>query len=183
MGAVSSFSFSLLTRVIATCMGETAQGEWGEKPGRGRARRRHGGAVGPATCQRLAWQLPGSGPRQMPYIVGQLMTPRAWLLAIMHAAVFGVGYWLAYLLRFDFAIPPDFMSIFWLTLCWVIGLKLLVFCLLGQFRGWWRYVTFADLTALFRAAALSLLVLARLNFFYSSRASRSRIRWSSWTAS
>jgi FlaA1/EpsC-like NDP-sugar epimerase len=99
----------------------------------------------------------------------QVATPRTWLLAIMHATVFGVAYWLAYLLRFDFAIPPDYVSVFWGTLGAVIGLKLVIFCLLGQFRGWWRYVTFADLTALFRASALSLLVLATANFFYVSR--------------
>ena len=40
------------------------------------------------------------------------------------------------------------MAIFWSTLAWVIGLKLLVFYLLAQFQGWWRYVTFADLAAL-----------------------------------
>ena len=80
-----------------------------------------------------------------------------------------MGYWLAYLLRFDFAIPSTFMEVFWITLPWVIGLKLLIFCLAGQFRGWWRYVTFADLTALFRACALSLLLLGTANFFIASR--------------
>ena len=78
-----------------------------------------------------------------------MVTPRTWLLATMHTAVFGVAYWAAYLLRFDFAIPPDFVSIFWLTLSGVIGLKLVIFCLLGQFRGWLRHAMFADLTALF----------------------------------
>jgi FlaA1/EpsC-like NDP-sugar epimerase len=103
---------------------------------------------------------------RLQYIVRQFVTPRAWLLALMHAAIFSVAYWLAYLLRFDFAIPPDFVGVFGTTLGWFIGLKLLIFCFSGQFRGWWRYVTFADLTALFRVSALSLLVLATANFFF-----------------
>ena len=68
----------------------------------------------------------------------QLVTPRSWLLAIGHALVFAGVYWLAYLLRFDFEVPADNVAIFWSTLAWVIGLKLLVFYLLAQFQGWWR---------------------------------------------
>jgi FlaA1/EpsC-like NDP-sugar epimerase len=91
---------------------------------------------------------------------------RAWILAIIHGFIFAVAYWLAYLLRFDFSVPPDSVALFWSTLIWVIDLKLLVFYLLAQYHGWWRYVTFADLAALLRAATISLLVLTAVNFFF-----------------
>ena len=97
-----------------------------------------------------------------------------------HALVFAGVYWLAYLLRFDFKVPADSIAVFWSTLAWVIGLKLLVFYLLAQFQGWWRYVTFADLAALVRATIISLLLLAAAT---SSSACPSPEECSSSTAS
>jgi FlaA1/EpsC-like NDP-sugar epimerase len=99
------------------------------------------------------------------YVLQLLATPRSWFLAIVHGLVFAGAYWLAYFARLDFAASDLDVGVFWSTLGWVVGLKLVVFCLLGQFRGWWRYVTFADLTALLRAAVVSLLVLAAANYF------------------
>ena len=164
MGAVRCLFFSLLTRVVATSW-EKRRKARGGKPRQGRVVGDTAVPSGRPYAKGWRGNFLATLRGRSPNIVGQLMTPRSWLLVIMHAAVFGVGYWLAYLLRFDFAVPPSFVGIFWLTLGWVIGLKLLIFCLLGQFRGWWRYVTFADLTALFRASALSFLVLATVNFF------------------
>ena len=95
----------------------------------------------------------------------ELACPRSWLLAFTHGVVFAGVFWFAYLLRFDFDIPEKDLRVISAALIWVIGLKLLVFCLLSQFHGWWRYVTFADLTSLLRAVVVSLCVLAAANFF------------------
>jgi FlaA1/EpsC-like NDP-sugar epimerase len=95
----------------------------------------------------------------------QMSSPRSWMLAAMHALVFVSVYWLAYLLRFDFNVPSESVLVFTSSLGWVIGLQLAIFAVLGQFRGWWRYVTFSDLTALLRAATASLIVLAAANLF------------------
>ena len=103
---------------------------------------------------------------QFRHVAGQLVTPRSWFLAVMHVAVFTVAYWLAYMLRFDFNMSPADEGLFASSLLWVVGLKLLVFCLLAQFRGWWRYVTFTDMVALLRAAAVSLFVLAATNYLF-----------------
>jgi len=118
----------------------------------------------PHRCNGLRSRLSGLSLR----VVGQAMVPRAWLLALGHFLVFAVAYWLAWLLRFDFDIPPDMLSSFWSSLPWAVGVQLLVFCLLGQFHGWWRYVTFTDLMALLRASAMSLFGLAAINFFFHS---------------
>lgn len=96
----------------------------------------------------------------------QLASPRAWSLGFAHAAVFCAAYWLAFLLRFDFFLPPRALDAFLSSIGWVVGLQLVLFYLLGQFQGWWRYVTFADFVALLRAATLSFLVLAIGNFFF-----------------
>jgi FlaA1/EpsC-like NDP-sugar epimerase len=96
----------------------------------------------------------------------QFLAPRSWLVALGHAAVFVLAYWLAYYLRFGLTLSSESLGLWWSSLGWVVGLQLLVFCLLGQFHGWWRYVTFADLTALLRASALSLCVLVATNYFF-----------------
>lgn len=95
----------------------------------------------------------------------RLANLRSWLLAMVHLVVFAAAYWLAYLLRFDFAIPTSSYVSFEYTVVWAVGVKLVIFCLLGHFHGWWRYVTFTDLAALLRATVLSVLVLATFNFF------------------
>ncbi len=96
----------------------------------------------------------------------QFTSPRAWLLAAGHLVVFATAYWSAYLLRFDLDVYQIDFQAFLSTLGWVVGIQLLVFGMLGQFHGWWRYVTFADLTALLRAAVVSLIALASVNYFF-----------------
>jgi FlaA1/EpsC-like NDP-sugar epimerase len=98
--------------------------------------------------------------------VRQFKTPRVWLLIAVHAVVLALAYWLAFVIRFDFPLRPDDESDFWNSLCGVVSVQLVVFCFLGQFHGWWRYVTFSDLTALLKATGLSLIILAAASFFY-----------------
>jgi FlaA1/EpsC-like NDP-sugar epimerase len=100
------------------------------------------------------------------------MTVRSGVLVLVHALVFALAYWLSYAFRFDMNIPPHEMTHFWISLGWVVGLQLLVFSLLGHLHGWWRYVTFADLTALLEASALSLCLLATLDLFWQLAISR-----------
>jgi FlaA1/EpsC-like NDP-sugar epimerase len=95
----------------------------------------------------------------------QFASPRSWALALMHATVFAVAYWCAYVLRLDFPLPEEQSALFYSSVGWVVCLKLVVFFLLAQFHGWWRYVTFADLAALLRAAMISLFALASINYF------------------
>ena len=96
----------------------------------------------------------------------QFLTPRSWLVALGHAAVFVLAYWLAYYLRFGLTLSPGNFLLWWSSLGWVVGLQLLVFGLLGQFHGWWRYVTFSDLTALLRASLIALWVVVAANYFF-----------------
>ena len=48
-----------------------------------------------------------------------LASPRFWLLAFGHLVMFGWIYWSAYLLRFDFAVPANYVDIFWISLPWL----------------------------------------------------------------
>ncbi len=44
-------------------------------------------------------------------------------------------------------------------------MKVLIFYASGHYHGWWRYVTFSDLTALMRASVLSFVALAAADYF------------------
>ena len=93
------------------------------------------------------------------------LTLRVWLLAMGHLVCFAAIYWLAFALRFDFAIPPESLEILRRSLAWVLVAKFILFYVCGHYHGWLLYVTFADLMALVRAAVLSLLVIAALDVF------------------
>jgi len=83
----------------------------------------------------------------------------------MHLVVFSLVYWLAFFLRFDLPLPAIEVSVFWITLPWVLAVNLAVFHLAGYYDTWWPHVTFADLIALVRASILSLLVITAIDYF------------------
>lgn len=85
-------------------------------------------------------------------------------MAILHDLVAAaLAWWFAYLLRFNFELPPAFQAELWQTMVWVVPLQGLVFWSLGLYRGIWRYASVADLRrilfAVIAAAALIPLVL------------------------
>jgi hypothetical protein len=108
--------------------------------------------------------LTGAARRFVRLIVQNTLL-RVGLLGVGHLAVFLLAYWLAFCLRFDFAVPPLSVAVFWGSVWLVLSLKVCIFYASGHFHGWWRYVTFADLASLLRAAVLSLLFISTANYF------------------
>lgn len=94
-----------------------------------------------------------------------MLSLRHFLLPLVHGAAFTAIYLASYQLRFDFAVPASAAEIFWQTLPLMVALKFAVFYYSGNYHGWWRYVTFADLTAIVRAATLHLLLIAGIDYF------------------
>jgi len=94
-----------------------------------------------------------------------VLVHRVWLLALGHGIVFSVSFWVAFGLRFDFAIPWDMYDRLGVGLPAVLSTKMLIFYFLGHFHGWWRYVTFADLKSLLRASLWSLLVVVLVSHY------------------
>lgn len=93
-------------------------------------------------------------------------SPRFWLLAVGHLVLFTLLYWLAFELRFGFEyIKPTIRNELWKSLPWLLAIKLVIFYTAGHYHGWWRYVTFSDLTALIRATLFSFLALAAVDYF------------------
>ena len=65
-----------------------------------------------------------------------------WAAQIGVFALSGVA---AFLLRFDFSLPPGYMRHLAYALPIWIGVKIVVFRVAKLDRGWWRYVSVADL--------------------------------------
>ena len=82
--------------------------------------------------------------------------PAVWAAQIGVFALSGVA---AFLLRFDFGLPPGYMRHLAYALPIWVGVKILVFRVAKLDRGWWQYVSVTDLLRLvlgnFVASALS----------------------------
>jgi FlaA1/EpsC-like NDP-sugar epimerase len=87
---------------------------------------------------------------------------RVVILFVFHALVFAASYSFAYLLRFDFVIPPEFTATFKGNLPVVIGVQLLIGIVFGFYRGWWRYVGIGDVIRLAFGLSSALAVLLAL---------------------
>ena len=92
----------------------------------------------------------------------QMATARVVLLFAFHAFVFAGSYALSWLLRFEFAIPAEWLTTFRSSLPVVIGLQLVVGALFGFYRGWWRYVGITDVIRLMLGLTASLGILVLL---------------------
>ncbi len=78
----------------------------------------------------------------------RLAGARVIVLFIFHVLVFAAAYQFAYLVRFEFSIPPEFAPILRSSLPVLVGIQLFVGFVFGFYRGWWRYVGIADVIRL-----------------------------------
>lgn len=76
---------------------------------------------------------------------------RAWLIVPIQLAIIVGALVLAFLFRFDMRIPESFRVVLYTLLPILLIIKLVVFWKMGLFRGWWRYVSMADLITIFKA--------------------------------
>lgn len=82
-------------------------------------------------------------------------------MAMMHdVLVASVVWYFAFLLRFNFAIPANFIDTIWQTLPAVLAIEFACFVLFGLYRGMWRFASIPDLKRIIRAVALSALVIS-----------------------
>lgn len=85
-------------------------------------------------------------------------------IAMLHDLLAAAGvWWCAYLLRFNFELPPSYRDEALQTLLWVAPVQSLVFWSFNLYRGIWRYASVADLRrivfAVIAATALIPLIL------------------------
>jgi FlaA1/EpsC-like NDP-sugar epimerase len=84
-----------------------------------------------------------------------------WLpyVAMLHDVLVASAIWyFAFLLRFNFDIPANFIETIWTTLPFVIAIQFGCFLFFGLYRGLWRFASIPDLKRIIRAVALSALM-------------------------
>lgn len=109
--------------------------------------------------------LSGSGTGRANKLVEWLINLRYPFLVLVHVLIFILSYWLSYIIRFDGLIPQAQIQVFIRTAPLVILVEFIFFYYHDLFRGLWRYVSFADLQNILRAALMSMLLLIILDFF------------------
>lgn len=83
---------------------------------------------------------------------------RMVLIVLLQAAIVVASLWGAFAVRFDFNISSVQLSRFYSLLPALLVIKLGVFWWQGLFRGWWRYVSMADLVVIVRANVIASLL-------------------------
>jgi len=89
-----------------------------------------------------------------------VMRRRVVVKFVLHLAIFCIAYSLAFLVRFDFSVPSDYVSILWMTIPVALVAKALGFLIFGLFHGWWRYVSIRDIFPIAAGCTLGSLILA-----------------------
>ena len=80
---------------------------------------------------------------------------RFWVLLFVYAAELTASLWLAYELRFDFMVEPNFQKERLFVLCWLIPLQLLLLGLFHQLNTILGYFSTPDLARMFHALTIS----------------------------
>lgn len=87
------------------------------------------------------------------------------LMAILHDIVaIAFAWFLAYLLRFNFSIPPSFEAEMLATMGWVVILQCSVLITFGLYRGVWRFASVSDLKRIFLSVGYASVLLTAFFF-------------------
>ena len=79
-----------------------------------------------------------------------------------------LAWYLAYSLRFNFAIPPEHLVIIWMTLPVILLINVVSFSIFGLYRGVWRFASLPDLKRILNAVISSALLIASILFMIRS---------------
>jgi FlaA1/EpsC-like NDP-sugar epimerase len=77
---------------------------------------------------------------------------RLIVTTIANVLVAGIAYWLAFLFRFDFALPKGYRHLLLASLPVAVCIQFAAFYAFKLTRGWWRYVGVGDFVAAAKAA-------------------------------
>lgn len=91
------------------------------------------------------------------------------LLVFSHDVAVAVFAWcMAYLLRFNFAIPEHFVQSMLQTLAWVVPMQALIFWRFGLYRGMWRFASLPDLKRILMAVGIAAMMVTVVLFMVRS---------------
>jgi UDP-GlcNAc:undecaprenyl-phosphate GlcNAc-1-phosphate transferase len=100
-------------------------------------------------------------------ILVDLTYRRQLLLIFLDSVIVAFAYYCAYRLRFGGADFAFYFKLFLKSMPMVIGCKLLIFYVMGVYRGLWSYISTADVFIIVRASLIaSLAAVAAVTYFY-----------------
>ncbi len=97
-----------------------------------------------------------------------LINPLTFLALLHDIAVAAFVWFAAYLLRFNFAIPPEHFQYMLQSMVWVAPLQGAIFVIYGLYRGVWRFASVSDLKRISFAVASAAVLVAALLFMMST---------------
>jgi len=83
---------------------------------------------------------------------------RLAIFALLSLGVPTLAYWLAFMLRFDFALPPRQWQVFYASLPVLLAIRFVGFYFFGLHRGLWRYASASDLFTILKATSTTSLL-------------------------
>jgi FlaA1/EpsC-like NDP-sugar epimerase len=87
--------------------------------------------------------------------ISPLLYRRKVLIVAFQGLLVIVTYYTAFVLRLDFSVDARSRTVFFLSLPWVLAIKLVVFRAYGLLQGWWRYAGMTDLADITKASVTS----------------------------
>ena len=90
----------------------------------------------------------------------RILQYRRWIIIAFHAGMIVFGYWLAYLLRFEFPLSSEDQQQFVRTVPLILVVRLSIFAWYQLYEGLWRYVSMRDILAILQAVSLSSVLFA-----------------------
>jgi FlaA1/EpsC-like NDP-sugar epimerase len=91
----------------------------------------------------------------MTHLTQLIVKRRRWLIFLFQCGTVIGAYLGAFFLRFDGNIPADQWPLFYQTLPALLAIKIIVFWRFGLFRGWWSFISIADLVDLLKASVVA----------------------------
>lgn len=88
-----------------------------------------------------------------------------WLVLAMDSVAVLVSWWLAFQLRFGFAVPYEEWHYCLNAAAIILPARIIAFSYFGLYRGIWRYASIADLTSIMKAVGYSQVFIVALIFF------------------
>ena len=93
-----------------------------------------------------------------------LLTFRKPLIILAHIVAFAASLMLSFLMAHEMQFKSTWLELYPTLLLFFLVVKLPVFALFKQYRGWWRYVGISDLLGILRASLISTLIIVALWF-------------------
>lgn len=94
-----------------------------------------------------------------------MLTKRRLIVFLSDTLLIALSLCLAFLLRFDFTIPPPQLDLFWECLLVVMIVKPLVFVVTGFYNSLWRYASVQDAVEILKGVTLSSILAVAAVFF------------------